>query len=587
MIRLAIFLTLVPAFSFVFITADAQTPQRDNRPRSASIGGRVTIAGKPATNAKITITELNRDEGNPFMHVSGSRAGEVYKANTDADGRYRILNLPEAKYEVQAMLGNCVREKPSPNESLVESVSLDEGAARVDVDFALVRGGVITGRVTDADGRPMIARVVSLQIVDEQGRKQEYSNHINREAFYTDDRGVYRIYGLRAGRYLVSAGGINDNGLMVAGAGEYQRTWHPGTTSENQARFIEVKEGGEVASVDIKLGVAKNTYEALGRAVDDETGQPVAGASLICVKTKGDEGSFSQFGGNIKTDHEGNFRFDGLTAGQYQLSFADYESLLTGKGSDYYSEGAKFEIQGGDVSGVEIRAKRGSTISGVVVVEDADPSAKSALPQTMILAHSMPTSLDGRNDAVFTPGMLPTFSRIGSDGSFLIKGVRPGKVTLNSQSVTDRLLIIARIERDGADVTDGIVITGRENVSGVRIILGKGSCVIRGQAQVTGGALPEGWQMTVMASSERDGGTNGFVGQAEVDNKGRFVIEGLLPGEYQLVLMARPEISPNSPPAPALNMPAPVTQKVVVTKGQEAQVTMTLDLSKKNQKERR
>jgi hypothetical protein len=587
MIRLARFLTLVSAFSFVFITDYAQTLQRDNRPRLASIGGRVTIAGKPAANAKITITELNRDEGNSFMYVAGVRAREVYKAITDADGRYRILNLPEAKYEVQAMLENCVREKPSPNKSLVESVSLDEGEAHLDVDFALVRGGVITGRVTEADGRPMIAIVVSLQIVDEQGRKQEFSNHINWESFHTDDRGVYRIYALRAGRYLVSAGGVKASGLMAGGAGEYLRTWHPDTTSENQAKFIEVTEGGEVTSVDIRLGVAKKTYEALGRAVDDETGQPVAGASLICVKTKGDEGSFSHFGGNIKTDHQGNFRFDGLTAGQYIVSFADYESILTGKGSDYFSDGAKFEIQGGDVSGVEIRAKRGATISGVAVVEDADPSAKSALPQTMISAHSMPTSRDGRDEAVFTSGTDLMFSRIGSDGSFLIKGVRPGKVTLNAQSVIDRLLKIVRIDRDGADVTDGIVITGRENVSGVRIILGKGSCVIRGQAQVTGGDLPEGWRMTVMANSERGGGIEGFGGQAEVDNKGRFVIEGLQPGEYQLVLMARPEIGPNSSPAPVEYMPAPVNLKVVVSKGQEAQVTMTLDLSKKNQKERR
>jgi len=64
------------------------------------------------------------------------------------------------------------------------------------------------------------------------------------------------------------------------------------------------------------------------------------------------------------------------------------------------------------------------------------------------------------------------------------------------------------------------------------------------------------------------------------------VIEGLLPGEYELILTAIPEINPNSPPPPVENMPARVTQKVIVTKGQEAQVTMTLDLSKKNQEEK-
>jgi len=92
-----------------------------------------------------------------------------------------------------------------------------------------------------------------------------------------------------------------------------------------------------------------------------------------------------------------------------------------------------------------------------------------------------------------------------------------------------------------------------------------------------------------MPSNEKDAGAASFGGPggyAEVDDKGRFVIEGLLPGEYQLVLIARPEINPNSPPQPAENMPAPVTQKVTVTKGQEAQVTMMLDLSKKGQEEK-
>jgi hypothetical protein len=41
--------------------------------------------------------------------------------------------------------------------------------------------------------------------------------------------------------------------------------------------------------------------------------------------------------------------------------------------------------------------------------------------------------------------------------------------------------------------------------------------------------------------------------------------------------MAPPGMDPNSPNQPR---PAPVTQKVMVAKGQEAQVTMTLNLNK-------
>src|SRR5215475_11601160 len=148
--RFPIFLSIVLLADFSF--AKAQTPQRDNRPRTASVSGRVTIAGKPAVNAKVVITEVNdrAAPGNQGSSIDpqGSGAAEDNVVLTDAEGRYRATNLPEGKYEAHVSLGGCVREKPSPNASLMESFSLSEGGSQENVDFALVRGGVITGRVT-------------------------------------------------------------------------------------------------------------------------------------------------------------------------------------------------------------------------------------------------------------------------------------------------------------------------------------------------------------------------------------------------------------------------------------------------------
>jgi protocatechuate 3,4-dioxygenase beta subunit len=474
--------------------ADAQTPQRDNRPRTASISGRVTIAGKPAVNAKIAIREVQDGPlpGNQAVPadlsaaLGGPGAGEEYVALTDADGRYRVTALAEGKYLAQALLGGYVREKPSENHSLNESVSLEEGESRENVDFALARGGVITGRVTDAEGRSLIARFVSLQAVDEQGGKAPAHGPnimelmMNSDAFQTDDRGVYRLFGLRAGRYLVSAGGDSEIALMTGAAGKYPRTWHPDVTEENQAKIIEVKAGDEITGVDIKLGAAKRTFEAAGRVVDDETSKPIAGASVVCIKSKGADESafFGGFGGTSRTDEQGNFHISGLAPGEYQLGLADFESLLTGGGSGYYSDGVKFEIHGADATGVEIRAKRGATISGIVVSEDTDPSTKPNLSQTMIMASPRPSSPPSGpieiDESVRAFAMSPVMSRIGSDGSFSLKGVRPGKVIITAGSAFGSALNIARIERDGVDVSEGIIVeTGREEISGVRIVLGK------------------------------------------------------------------------------------------------------------------
>lgn len=485
MLRFTRFPIFLPIASlFIFSAANAQSPQQDSRSRTASVSGRVTVAGKPAVNAKVVVTEV-KDGPAPgsqdfSMDLMGAGAGEDHAALTDAEGRYRVTNLPEGKYEAKVSLGGHIREKSSPRESLMESFSLNEGESRGNVDFALVRGGVITGRVTDVDGRPLIARAVILQGVDEQGEKtilrgpqNPMSLMMGIDGSQTDDRGVYRIFGLRAGRYLVSSGGESD---AFTGAGNYPRAWHPDAADENQAKVVEVTSGGEVTGVDIRLGAVKKTYEASGRVVDDETGKPVAGAGLVCIKVKADDGAaidgigFGGFGGNVKTDEQGNFRFSGLAPGQYQLNLADYESFLTGSGN-YYSDGAKFEIHGGDVAGVEVRAKSGATISGVAVIEDADQSAKSSLSQTMIMAHSRPASPNELSEN--SVAMTPAVSRVGSDGAFSLKGLRPGQVTLQAYSMTGGHLKIMRIERGGVEMTEGIVVTGREDISGVRIVFGK------------------------------------------------------------------------------------------------------------------
>jgi protocatechuate 3,4-dioxygenase beta subunit len=597
--RFLIFLSIV--FLVVFTVANAQTPQRDNRPRTASVSGRVTIAGKPAVNAKVAVTEVKHNPALGTRVTLGSPGSEVvgdYVVLTDAEGRYNVTNLPEGRYEAQESLGAYVKEKPSSKESLVESFSLDEGESRENVDFQLVRGGVITGRVTDADGRPLIARTVSVQGVDEQGRKtiaggfqDPLSMLMDLKRAQTDDRGVYRIFGLRGGRYLVGAGGESD---IFSGATRYPRTWHPDAADENQAKVVEVTSGGEVTGVDIRLGAVKKTYEASGRVVDDETGKPIAGAGVYWVKVKAADGGaaigelgFGMFSGNAKADEQGNFRLVGLAPGQYQLSLAEYQSFLTGGVSNYYSDWTKFEIHGGDVAGVEIRAKFGATISGVAVIEDADQSAKSSLSQTMLMAYSMPASPQEVSENGISFSLAPVSSRIGSDGGFSLKGIRPGRVMMHAMGATGRALKITRIERGGVEMTNGIDITGREDITGVRMVFGKGSGVIRGQVQIIGGALSDGWRVTVTAHSEKNvADLDSSDGYAMVDGKGRFVIEGVLPGEYELTLVAEPVINPNSPPQSTQIMPVMVTQKVVVTKGQEAHVTVTLDLSKKNREEK-
>src|SRR5262249_9580492 len=63
----------------------AQTPQRDNRPRTASIGGRVTGGGAPAANALVMVTGVRpRTPGDSIRAEAQQRA--ILKIRTDGGG---------------------------------------------------------------------------------------------------------------------------------------------------------------------------------------------------------------------------------------------------------------------------------------------------------------------------------------------------------------------------------------------------------------------------------------------------------------------------------------------------------------------
>src|SRR5437870_5243917 len=66
--------------------------------------------------------------------------------------------------------------------------------------------GMITGRVLKDGGKPLAGiNVRALRVRDSKGR---HTRNITLERYRrTDDRGIYRIFGLEPGSYIVSAGG--------------------------------------------------------------------------------------------------------------------------------------------------------------------------------------------------------------------------------------------------------------------------------------------------------------------------------------------------------------------------------------------
>jgi hypothetical protein len=163
--------------------------------------------------------------------------------------------------------------------------------------------------------------------------------------------------------------------------------------------------------------------------------------------------------------------------------------------------------------------------------------------------------------------------RVGLDGSFRIGGIRPGRVGfyVTDQSRGSRQVQVMRVERDGAELHEEIEISPGENITGVKLFVATGSGTVRGVVKIEGGDLPENSRIHVNAQSITDSNSR-FGFHAEVDERGRFVADDVIPGEYEI--MANVGFFSREQPVRA----KPARQKITVTSGAETEVTLVIQL---------
>ena len=128
-----------------------QTPTRDNqqpaKPGTATLRGRVTAGdtGEPLRKAQVRITSAQPAAGQP---------PENRLTTTDASGRYEFKDVRAGRYNINAQKGSFVGlswGQQRPNEP-GKPLDVGDGQTIERVDFALPRGGVITGRILDEFG---------------------------------------------------------------------------------------------------------------------------------------------------------------------------------------------------------------------------------------------------------------------------------------------------------------------------------------------------------------------------------------------------------------------------------------------------
>jgi hypothetical protein len=403
---------LVVASVFMFaVSSSAQSQPDETQPasRGAITGQVVSDTGQPLAGAAV------------FVRAYGS-TGAGRTTTTDAEGNFQVSGLDPLSYSIGASFSAYVYA-PRDAESSQASYYRVGDTVRI----RLMKGGVITGAVVTSTDEPVVAvRVRAYMIRDANGRPARYGAPIRERT--TDDRGIYRIYGLVPGTYVVSAGGSGT--FSGANSSPYETdtpTFAP-SSPRDTAMEIEVRPGAEMANVDIRYrGEAGRTIS--GNAIDPAGAAP---GTFTIYLSPISSGMSLWSNSTYQPPGTQGFSFYGVADGDYDVIAQTY--FPTGEIS--LSEPKRIKVKGADISGLELAVKPLASITGRVALEESklpDCSGK----RRPVFAETLITPWHNEKNS---PKDQPQFGwSLGSpifpdqQGDFTIRNLSPGQYRLNAR----------------------------------------------------------------------------------------------------------------------------------------------------------
>lgn len=450
--------------------------------RGLSISGKLLIDGQPLAGVTIVISGAGS-----AATLMETMMGKLNVEETEVDGRFRFDGLRSAAYTLRPMLTGYV----------VQSGVVDSAGQQIYYrpgDFAsirMVKGGVITGRVLGESGSPMVGiSVRAFRIKDLEGRRSREVTAQNLDALQpstTDDRGVYRIYGLEPGVYVVCAGGT----LGPEAQGPFDNdsaVYHPGG-AVSDASEVAVRAGQESIGIDISY------RELPGHTVSGTLGGRVPGGALFSgaaiMLNDTVTGALLGMRVGLGLNDAGNrvFAFSGIPDGTYELTaigglMGDETTAVPPR---------KVVVRGSDVTGVELVLAPLAEISGRLVL-DTTPAAgsvaectarpRAAIDQAVIAVRAGVAVGHGTLGPLFysPEGALPDDkgefkAKLLSGGLYYIQMKLPGD-DLYVRSMT--LPAVAE-GRPGRNPAEGLDLKPGEKLAGVTITMARGAASLKGR----------------------------------------------------------------------------------------------------------
>lgn len=435
------------------------------------IKGTVTDeGGKGIPNASVTI------------YASGSYSPYEY-ITADSAGKFASSGLAAGDYAVSFSATDYISEYWDNKAFSNDATPITITNADVTLVPALTKAAKITGKVTDADGKPVVNAPV-------------YASTSNAgSSTSTDSNGQYTLSYLREGSYKVRFGP----------AGILGQQWYKNSATEAGATSVAVTAGNTVSDIDASLQEA-------GSIAGTVTGSDKKTISGTTVSVQGVY-PFNYWA-STTTGADGKYVLPGLSDGKYRVQFtpASGSSWL----GEYYNNKSSYSdanpvevLNSAKVTGIDAELARGAVLSGTVT-SDTGPLSS---------AYVSVSSTSGQFYSSTYTSSNGTWSMTVPAGVYTLRFSSSGFVSEWYDNALDQSAATA------------ITVAGEETKTGLDARLDKGGSI---SGTVTGdkGSISYGW-----VYAYRDGSTNSYA-SSYLGSNGKYTITGLPEGSYKLQFSA-------------------------------------------------
>jgi hypothetical protein len=485
----------------------AASPPDVDHPDKCSVEGTVinSVSGEPVKKASVQL-------------VPRLKGASAYSTVTDAAGHFLIDEVEAGRFQLVAYHSGYIQPRsPHGNPKYSDAFTLEKGQKMKEIALNLVPQGVISGRILDEDGDPLgNVAIQCLSMVYDRGKKLLEGNGQTT----TNELGEFRVPGLSAGKYIVSATSqshemsqrVHERPIRSGRAPveeAYVTTYYPSTINPGSASPIMVGPGAQVSGITITLTRIR-TVSVRGHV---NTGAPSRRGYVTLLPREGTQGRFLEMDGTV--DPKGNFQLNRLVPGSYILLVVDTVESVEGK---RYSARMPIEVRDANIEGIELALEPPAEIQGRLVVEDNGDLNSQPF---QLLLQSRAESGQARWLHLLDESTFDV-QEIGFEGPYDVLPSRlPGDFYVKSIRLGERDVL-----ETGFDFTPGTkdVLT---------LVLNPNGGQIEGSVQNSKDEPAAGAKVTVIPDAGHRSYSR-YYKTADTDQSGHFSIKGVAPGEYKI-----------------------------------------------------